>query len=80
MAQNKMRFDQKALADSALIVLLRETLDEIEARGESNELNLLLRDFARELLIRRLFARVEFVQLMELRRDPGSRLREVFTK
>jgi hypothetical protein len=37
--------------------LLCKALDEIETRGESDELNLLLRDFARELLKQRLFAR-----------------------
>lgn len=60
--------DPKALDDAELIALVRETQEEIEAHGELNELNALLHDFARELLKRRLFARVGFVRLIELNR------------
>jgi hypothetical protein len=54
-------------SDAELIALVRRVQEEIEARGELNELNLLLRDFARELLKQRLLLRVEFVRMMELR-------------
>jgi len=43
-----------------VIALLCQTEEEIEEHGESNQLNLLLRDFARELLKNRLLGIVEF--------------------
>lgn len=63
--QDKPGVDHK-VSDAELISLVRKTQGEIEAHGELNELNLLLRDFARELLKQRLLIRVEFVQMIEL--------------
>lgn len=63
--QDKPEIDAKALNDTELIALLRKTQDEIAAYGESNELHLLVRDFARELLKRRLLAKVKFVHVLE---------------
>ena len=60
-------FEQKA-SDAELIALVRRAQEELEARGELNQMNLLLRDFARELLKQRLLERVEFVLLMEFSR------------
>jgi hypothetical protein len=51
-----------------LIALVRRAQEELEAHDELNQLNLLLRDFARELLKQRLLERVEFVLLMEFSR------------
>ena len=51
--QDKVGVDQRA-SDAELIALLCNAQDEIEAHGEWNELNLLLHDFARELLKQRL--------------------------
>jgi hypothetical protein len=65
--QDKTGVDHKT-SDAELIALVRNTQDEIEAPGEVNELNLLLRDFARELLKQRLFIRVEFLRMLELSR------------
>jgi hypothetical protein len=62
--------DQKA-SDAELIALVRraqEELEELEAHGELNQVSLLLRDFARELLKQRLLLRVEFVRMIELSR------------
>jgi hypothetical protein len=56
------------VSDGELMALLRTSQQEKEAHGELNELNLLLHDFARELLKRRLLLRIEFLQMMELRR------------
>ena len=67
--QDKAGVDRKA-SDAELIALLRKVQEAIEAQGELNELNLLLQDFARELLKKRLLLRVQFVQIMELSR-PG---------
>ena len=53
MIQDKAGVDQRA-SDAELMALLRKAQDEIEAHGELNELNLLLYDFARELLKQRL--------------------------
>lgn len=53
MIQDKAGVDQRA-SDAELMALLRKAQDEIEAHGELNELNLLLHDFARELLKQRL--------------------------
>jgi hypothetical protein len=51
--QGKAGVDQKA-SDAELIALLCKTEAEIDVHGELNELNLLLNDFARELLRQRL--------------------------
>jgi hypothetical protein len=65
------KLDQKA-SDAELIGLLRKAQEEIEAHGELNELNLLLRDFVRELLKQRFLTRVQFVRMLESSR-PGER-------
>jgi hypothetical protein len=65
--QDEAGVDQKA-SDAELIALVRRAQEELEAHDESNQLNLLLRDFARELLKQRLLERVEFVLLMEFSR------------
>jgi hypothetical protein len=62
--QDQAKIDQKA-SDAELIALVRKAQEEVEARGESNELNLLLRDFARELLRQRLLPRVQFLRVMD---------------
>ena len=53
------------VSDAELIVLLRGAQGELEAHGELNQVNLLLCDFARELLKQRLQLRVRFVRLVE---------------
>jgi DNA-binding TFAR19-related protein (PDSD5 family) len=53
------------VSDAELIALLRGVQQELEAHGELNQVNLLLRDFARELLKQRLQLRVRFVRLMK---------------
>jgi hypothetical protein len=63
--QNKSRADQK-ISDAELIALVRKAQQEFEAQGELNEVNLLLRDFAKELLQQRLFLRVKFVRIIDL--------------
>jgi hypothetical protein len=50
------------------MALVRSAHEELEAHGELNQVNLLLRDFARELLKQRLLLRVEFVRMIELSR------------
>ena len=65
--QDEAGVDQKA-SDAELIALVRRAQEELEAHDELNQLNLLLRDFARELLKQRLLERVEFVLLMEFSR------------
>ncbi len=50
---------------------MRETQEEIEAHGEWNELNVLLRDFAEELVKRRVLSREQFV-VVELTRVEES--------
>ena len=65
--QDEAGVDQKA-SDAELIALVRRAQQELEAHGELNQMNLLLRDFARELLKQRLLERVEFVLLMEFSR------------
>jgi len=57
--QEKAVVDQRA-SDAELILMLHKTQKEIELHGESNELNLLLHDFVRELLKQHLLRRVEF--------------------
>ena len=53
------------VSDAELIALLRGAQEELEAHGELNLVNLLLRDFAMELLKQRLLLRVQFVRLMK---------------
>ena len=65
--QDEAGVDQKA-SDAELIALVRTAQEELEAHGELNQVNLLLRDFARELLKQRLLLRVEFVRMIELSR------------
>lgn len=48
--QDKVGVDPKVLNDVELIALVRETQGEIEAHDEWNEMNVLLRDFAAELV------------------------------
>jgi hypothetical protein len=66
--QDKVGVDPKVLNDVELIALVRETQEEIEGHGELNELNSLLRDFAMELVKRRVLAKVQFVRLIGLSR------------
>jgi hypothetical protein len=68
LMQDKVGVDPKVLNDVELIALVRETQEEIEAHGEWNELNVLLRDFAAELVKRRVLSTVQFVGLIELSR------------
>jgi hypothetical protein len=56
------------VSDAELIALLRGVQEELEAHGELNQVNLLLRDFVRELLKQRLQLRVRFVRLVALSR------------
>jgi hypothetical protein len=63
--QNKSRADQK-ISDAELIALVRKAQQEFEAQAELNEVNLLLRDFAKELLQQRLFLRVKFSRIIDL--------------
>jgi hypothetical protein len=67
----KAGVDQKA-SDAELKAWARRAQEELEAQGELNQVNLLLRDFASELLKQRLLRRVEFVRMMEWR-WPGQR-------
>jgi hypothetical protein len=53
------------VSDAELIALVRGAQEELEAHGELNLVNLLLRDFAMELLEQRLLLRVQFVRLMK---------------
>ena len=69
--RDQAEVDQKTSV-AELIALLRKIQEEIEAHGELNELNLLLRDFTLNLLKQRLLQRVEFIQMMESSR-PNSR-------
>jgi len=66
--QDKVGVDPKVLNDVELIALVCETQELIEAHGEWNELNVLLRDFAAELVKRSVLSSVQFVGLMELSR------------
>ena len=65
--QGMVGVDQRA-SDAELMTLLRRAQEEIDAHAELNEVNLLLLDFVRELLKKRLLIRVQFVQMMELGR------------
>ena len=71
--QEMVGVDQRA-SDAELMTLLRRAQGEIDAHAELNEVNLLLLDFARELLKKRLLIRVQFVQMMKLGR-PGQSTR-----
>jgi hypothetical protein len=51
------------VSDAELIAFVRKAQEEIEAHGELNALNLLLCDFATELLKQRLLLRVQFVRI-----------------
>ena len=55
--ENKAGVDE-SISDAELIALLREAQEEMEVRGELNQLNLLLRDFAREQLRQHLLRRL----------------------
>ena len=55
-------------SDAELFAIVSRAQEELEAHGELNQVNLLLRDFARELLKQRLLLRVEFVRIIELSR------------
>ena len=55
-------------SDAELMALVLKAQEELEAHGELNQVNLLLRDFARGLLKQRLLEKVEFVLLMEFSR------------
>ena len=66
--QDKVGVDPKLLNDAELIDLVRETQKQMEAHGEWNELNVLLRDFTAEMVKRRVLSTVQFVGLMELSR------------
>ncbi len=66
--QEEDEVDQKA-SDAELMALVRRAQEELEAHGQLNQTNLLLRDFARELLKRRLLSRVEFVRMIALGRQ-----------
>ncbi len=66
LMQDTVGVDPKVLNDIELIDLVRETQEEIEAHGEWNELSVLLRDFAAELVRRRVLSTVQFAGLMEL--------------
>ena len=63
--QDTVGVDPKVLNDIELIDLVRETQEEIEAHGEWNELSVLLRDFAAELVKRRVLSTVQFAGLIE---------------
>ena len=66
--QDRVGVDPRVLNERELLALLRATQEELEVHGEWNELNVLLRDFARELLERRLLEKVRLVRLMPLSR------------
>ncbi len=66
--EDKAGVDPKVLNDVESIALVRETQEEIDAHGECNEFNVLLHDFAAELVKRRVLSKAQFVGLMELSR------------
>lgn len=55
-------------SDAELIAIVRRA-QELEAHGQLNQVTLLLRDFAGELLKQRLLQRVEFVRMIHLSRQ-----------
>jgi hypothetical protein len=61
--QDEAVIDPRA-SDAELILMLRKTQKEIDTHGESNEMNLLLHDFVRELLKQHLLRRVQFLRMM----------------
>ncbi len=63
--QYKPRTEQK-ISDAELIALVRKAQQDFEAQGGLNEVNLLWRDFAKELLQQRLFLRVKFARIIDL--------------
>jgi hypothetical protein len=65
---DKVGVDPEVLNDIELMALVRETQEEIDEHGEWNELNVLLHDFAAELVKRRVLSRAQFVGLMGLSR------------
>jgi len=71
--QEMVWFDQK-VSDAELMILLRKAQEEIDAHRELNPVNLLLLDFARELLKKRLLRKVQFVEMMESSRPGQSTL------
>lgn len=54
------------ISDAELIALVRKVQQKPDTHGELNEVNLLLRDFANELLKQRLFLGVKFAQIINL--------------
>jgi hypothetical protein len=66
--QDRVGVDPRVLDERELLAPMRAAQEEIEAHGGWNELNVLLRDFARELLERRLLQKVQLVRLMPLSR------------
>jgi hypothetical protein len=63
--QDKSGADQK-ISDADLIALVRKAQQEFESHGELGDVDLLLRDFAKELLQQRLFRRVKFARMIDL--------------
>jgi hypothetical protein len=63
--QDKPGADQK-ISDAELIALVRKAHQQFEAHGELDAVNVLLRDFAVELLKERLFRRVKFARMIDL--------------
>jgi|HubBroStandDraft_1064217.scaffolds.fasta_scaffold111696_2 hypothetical protein len=53
------------ISDAELIALVRKAQQELEAYGELKAVNVLLRDFAVELLKQRLFRRVKFARMID---------------
>jgi len=70
LIQHESILDEQALDE--LIALLREIDEYREVHGESSNGQLLLRDFAHELLRQRLFPTVQFIQLMQLGSARGT--------
>jgi hypothetical protein len=56
----------RMISDAELIALVREAQQEFQAHGELKAANLVLRDFATELLKQRLFRRVKFARMIDL--------------
>jgi len=68
--QEKIGKDEKYLSDADLNALAFETRNDTGAHEEFDEIAKRLDDFAMELLRRRLFKKVEFLQLIE-RKPPN---------
>jgi hypothetical protein len=58
------------ISDAELIALVHKAQQELEEHGELNAVNVLLRDFAVELLKQRLFRRVKFARMIDLGPTP----------